>query len=112
MIPPDSGLIARKLFCQERHYLLAAVSESRNGRRLLSIPALKDDVAFCLQRDLFSTVLEMDKEGAVLHSAGEYLKPPEIGTRKAVRCLAIKVVACSDRGRWAGRLIRRANACW
>ena len=34
------------------------------------LPALKDDVAFCLQRDLFSTVLEMDKEGAVLHSAG------------------------------------------
>ncbi len=107
----DSALIACKLFQLERHDLLAAVSESRNCRRLLSIPALKDDVAFCLQRDLFSTVLEMDKEGAVLHSAGRYLKPPEIGTRKAVRCLAIKVVACSDRGRWAGRLIRHANAC-
>ena len=66
----DSGLIARKLFQLERPDLLAAVSESRNCRRLLSIPALKDDVAFCLQRDLFSTVLEMDKERAVLHSAG------------------------------------------
>jgi 2-phosphosulfolactate phosphatase len=66
----DSALIACKLFQLERHDLLAAVSESRNCRRLLSIPALKDDVAFCLQRDLFSTVLEMDKEGAVLHSAG------------------------------------------
>jgi len=68
--PSDSALIARKLFQLERHDLLAAVSESRNCRRLLSIPALKDDVSYCLQRDLLSTVIEMDKEGAVLHSTG------------------------------------------
>jgi phosphosulfolactate phosphohydrolase-like enzyme len=36
---------------------------------LLSIPELKDDVSYCLQRDLLSTVIEMDKEGTVLHSA-------------------------------------------
>ena len=64
----DSALIARKLFRLERHDLLAAVSESRNCRRLLSIPALKDDVSYCLQRDLLGTVIEMDKDGAVLHS--------------------------------------------
>jgi 2-phosphosulfolactate phosphatase len=65
----DSALIARKLFQLERHDLLAAMSESRNCRRLLSIPELKDDVSYCLQRDSLSTVIEMDKEGTVLHSA-------------------------------------------
>ena len=45
------------------------ISESRNCRRLLSIPELKDDVSYCLQRDSLSTVIEMDKEGTVLHSA-------------------------------------------
>jgi 2-phosphosulfolactate phosphatase len=66
----DSALIARKLFQLEKHDLLAAVSESRNCRRLLAIPELKDDVSYCLQRDLLSTVIEMDKEGTVLHSTG------------------------------------------
>ncbi len=61
----DSALIARKLFLLENENLVAAVSESRNCRRLLSIPELKDDVAYCLQRDLLSTVIQMDKEGTV-----------------------------------------------
>ena len=52
----DSALIARKLFCQERQDLLAAVSQSRNGRRLLSRPELREDVRFCVQRDVLSTV--------------------------------------------------------
>jgi 2-phosphosulfolactate phosphatase len=61
----DSALIARKLFLLEDDNLAAAVSESRNCRRLLSIPELKDDVSYCLQRDLLRTVVEMDKEGMV-----------------------------------------------
>jgi 2-phosphosulfolactate phosphatase len=61
----DSALIARKLFLLENVNLVAAVSESRNCRRLLSIPELRDDVAYCLQRDLLSTVIQMDKEGMV-----------------------------------------------
>ena len=65
----DSALIARKLFQLERDDLLAGISQSRNCRRLLSIPELKDDVSYCLQRDLLSTVIEMDKQGTVLHSA-------------------------------------------
>jgi len=62
----DSALIARKLFRQERQDLLAAVSQSRNGRRLLSIPELREDVRFCVQRDVLSTVPEMDKDGQVM----------------------------------------------
>jgi 2-phosphosulfolactate phosphatase len=64
----DSALIARKLFQLESHDLLTAVSHSRNGRRLLSIPDLREDVSYCLQRDLLSTVIEMDKDGMVMHS--------------------------------------------
>lgn len=67
----DSALMARKLFCSERHDLLAAVSESRNGRRLLSIPDLCEDLPYCIQRDLLSTVLEMGRDGRVLPSRVE-----------------------------------------
>jgi 2-phosphosulfolactate phosphatase len=62
----DSALIARKLFCQERQDLLAAVSQSRNGRRLLSLPELRDDVQFCVQRDVVSVVPEMNEHGEVM----------------------------------------------
>lgn len=62
----DSALIARKLFRQEQHDLLAAVSQSRNGRRLLSLAELRDDVRYCVQRDVLSTVPEMDRHGQVL----------------------------------------------
>jgi 2-phosphosulfolactate phosphatase len=62
----DSALIARKLFCQERQDLLAAVSQSRNGRRLLSLPELRDDVQFCVQRDVVSVVPETNEHGEVM----------------------------------------------
>lgn len=61
----DSAHIARRLFRLEQDNLLAAVSQSRNGRRLLSQPELRADVPFCIQRDLFSLVAELDKEGEV-----------------------------------------------
>jgi 2-phosphosulfolactate phosphatase len=61
----DSALIARRLFRLEQNDLLAAVAQSRNGRRLLAHPDLRDDVAFCVQRDLFSLVAEMGKDGLV-----------------------------------------------
>jgi 2-phosphosulfolactate phosphatase len=62
----DSALIARKLFCHARQDLLAAVSRSRNGRRLLSLPELREDVQFCVQRDVLSIVPEMDEHGEVM----------------------------------------------
>src|SRR5438445_301951 len=42
-----------------------AVSSSRNGGRLLSIPELGEDVAYCVQRDAFGLVAELGKDGMV-----------------------------------------------
>jgi 2-phosphosulfolactate phosphatase len=61
----DSALIALKLFRQEGHDLLAAVSQSRNGRRLLAHAELREDVRYCVQRDALSEVPEMNGDGRV-----------------------------------------------
>ena len=61
----DGALMARKLFCQEKADLLSAVSQSRNGRRLLSHPELREDVPFCLRRDVLMKVPQMNKDGQV-----------------------------------------------
>jgi 2-phosphosulfolactate phosphatase len=61
----DSARIARELYLLEKADLLAAVSKSRNGGRLLANPDLREDVAFCVQRDLFTLVAELGKDGAV-----------------------------------------------
>jgi 2-phosphosulfolactate phosphatase len=36
-----------------------------NARRLMAIPALRDDVAFCLQRDVFPLVAKMESDDAI-----------------------------------------------
>ena len=61
----DSAHIARRLFRLEQNNLLDAVRQSRNGRRLTAHPDLREDVPFCLQRDLFRLVGEMEKDGVV-----------------------------------------------
>jgi 2-phosphosulfolactate phosphatase len=61
----DSAHIARRLFGLAQDDLRAAVSESRNGRSLMSKPALRDDVPFCVQRNLFGFAAEMGKDGLV-----------------------------------------------
>jgi 2-phosphosulfolactate phosphatase len=61
----DSALIARRLFRLEQNDLLGAVSKSRNGRRLMAHPDLREDMAFCVQRDLFRLVAEMGADGVV-----------------------------------------------
>ena len=61
----DSAQIARRLFRLEQDDLFAAVAQSRNGRRLLTHEDLKDDVAFCVQHDLFQLVAELGKDGMV-----------------------------------------------
>jgi 2-phosphosulfolactate phosphatase len=43
--------------------LLAAMGRARNGKRLLAMPELHDDVAFCAQRDVFPLVALMDSDG-------------------------------------------------
>lgn len=61
----DSVLIARKLFLQAGAEIRDALSEARNGKRLLALPELAEDVAFCAQLDRFPLVAEMDRTGNV-----------------------------------------------
>jgi 2-phosphosulfolactate phosphatase len=61
----DSAVVARQLFRLERKNLLKAIGGSRNGKRLLSMPELKEDVRFCSRMNAFPLVVEMDKQGRV-----------------------------------------------
>ena len=61
----DSVLMARRLFQQAKDNLLAAISQSRNGRRLLSRPVLGEDVAFCAQMNVFDRAVGMYGDGWV-----------------------------------------------
>lgn len=66
----DSALIARQLYRRYADDLPGALGLSRNGRRLLARPELREDVAFCAQRDLFDFVAELQADGAVRRRAG------------------------------------------
>jgi 2-phosphosulfolactate phosphatase len=59
----DSAGMARRLFHLAHKDLLAAFSASRNGRRLLARPDLKEDLAFCAQVSRLQFVAELSKEG-------------------------------------------------
>jgi 2-phosphosulfolactate phosphatase len=59
----DSSRIALETFVRLKSGLPAAIAASKNGRRLLSMPGLCDDVAFCAQRDVFNLVACMDDNG-------------------------------------------------
>jgi phosphosulfolactate phosphohydrolase-like enzyme len=61
----DSALMSRQLFQFAQTNLLEAASQSRNGRRLLGQPELKDDVEFCLQRDIFNFSAAMQADGRI-----------------------------------------------
>jgi 2-phosphosulfolactate phosphatase len=61
----DSSEIALRSFLQAKADLAAALAGSQNARRLLAIPELHDDVAFCSQRDIFNLVAEMKSDGAI-----------------------------------------------
>jgi 2-phosphosulfolactate phosphatase len=61
----DSASMAHRLFQTERTDLTEALSRSRNGRRLLSRPELRNDVAYCAQVDRIPLLAEMDKSGIV-----------------------------------------------
>lgn len=61
----DSAKIARIFYAESKSNLAAVVSNSENARRLLSIPELRDDVAFCLQRDIFPLVAKMEADGTI-----------------------------------------------
>ncbi len=45
--------------------LFAAVSGAENARRLLAIPELRDDVAFCLRQDVYNLIAALGGDGAI-----------------------------------------------
>ncbi|MEW6158293.1 MAG: 2-phosphosulfolactate phosphatase [Verrucomicrobiota bacterium] len=61
----DSARIARELYLEKKADLLGAVALARNGRRLLEIPELRDDVPYCLQRDVLDLVATLGRDGFV-----------------------------------------------
>jgi len=61
----DSAVAARAAYFEAvRMGLERKISLSENAQRLLAIPELRDDVAFCLQRDIFPLVAKMEN-GAI-----------------------------------------------
>jgi len=66
----DGALMARHLYRTFAADLLAAFRLSRNGRRLLARPELRDDVSFCATRDLFEVVPVLHDDGVLRASAG------------------------------------------
>jgi phosphosulfolactate phosphohydrolase-like enzyme len=56
--------MAMNLFLEVRDLNLA-MSQSRNGRRLMSRPELKDDVVYCAKQNIFDLVARMGKDGWV-----------------------------------------------
>ena len=61
----DSVETAISAWRKVKSSLFAAVAEAENARRLLAIPELRDDVAFCLQRDIFDLVATLGNDGAI-----------------------------------------------
>jgi 2-phosphosulfolactate phosphatase len=64
-IPDDSALIAYDLYRSHRTKIAKTVAECQNGRRLLSIPELADDVPLCLKADRLDVVGALGSDGAV-----------------------------------------------
>jgi len=61
----DSAQIALRVWSEARPDLAGALGSSENARRLLAQPALRDDVAFCLQRDVCPLVARMNADGRI-----------------------------------------------
>jgi 2-phosphosulfolactate phosphatase len=59
----DATKTARHTFSHASSRLPAAIAGSTNGRRLLAIPGLHDDVDFCSQRDVADLVARLDANG-------------------------------------------------
>ena len=61
----DSAEIARRIYPLMQFNLLDAMKHSRNGRRLLSNPDMRDDVWLCLQRETAPFVAALMPGGTV-----------------------------------------------
>jgi 2-phosphosulfolactate phosphatase len=71
----DSAQMARQLFVQLGADLPSAMSLARNGRRLLSQAELRDDVPFCLRRDVLDFIAVLLPDGSIRKAA-----PPRAGS--------------------------------
>ncbi|HEX3889675.1 MAG TPA: 2-phosphosulfolactate phosphatase, partial [Verrucomicrobiae bacterium] len=60
---------ARRAYAQAKPNLAGAMRDSENARRLLANPELRDDVAFCLQRDTCPLIARMEATGAIQPAA-------------------------------------------
>jgi 2-phosphosulfolactate phosphatase len=61
----DATEIASRAFLSAKNDLPAVIASSQNARRLLAIPELRADVAFCAQRDVFKSVAAMGADGTI-----------------------------------------------
>ncbi len=61
----DSTQIARRAWLEAKPNLATIFCNSQNARRLLAIPELRDDVEFCLQRDVFPLIAKMETNGTI-----------------------------------------------
>ncbi len=61
----DAALMARELYRPYAGRLEVALGMSRNGRRLLSIPELRDDVAFASRLDMVSLTPRLGEDGVI-----------------------------------------------
>jgi len=61
----DSAEMARRVYPLMQTNLLDAMKHCRNGRRLLSIPELRDDVWLCVQRETVGFAACVGPDGAV-----------------------------------------------
>ena len=61
----DSAAMARELYRAHAADLPGAMRLARNGRRLLAMPELRDDVAWCLTADRYALVPALGPDGAV-----------------------------------------------
>jgi 2-phosphosulfolactate phosphatase len=61
----DSAQLVREFYRRFQNDLTTAVTHSANGRRLLALPELREDVAFCLRRDAVVLVAVMSRDGRI-----------------------------------------------
>jgi phosphosulfolactate phosphohydrolase-like enzyme len=61
----DSVRLARESYHRHADDLIAGLGSGRNGRCLLNLPELRDDVAFCATRDSHALVPTLETDGWV-----------------------------------------------
>jgi 2-phosphosulfolactate phosphatase len=64
----DSALVAREIFMSGKADLFAALSRSRNGRRLIARAELSEDVRWCARCNAFPLVAMLQADGRVIAS--------------------------------------------